>query len=63
MANQTVSVNKNFNDASMSSLANSETITIDSGATLTINSDNHRSHNAVVFDSLTISTLTVIKVI
>jgi hypothetical protein len=58
MANQTISVNKNFDDASMSSLANNETLTINSGAILTFNSDNRWSQNAAAFGNSSIDSAT-----
>ena len=58
MANQTVSVNRNFDDAAISGLANGEDITIDSGARLTINSDVRWGQQAAVIGNITISTAT-----
>lgn len=55
MANQTVSVNRNFDDAAISGLANGDDITIDSGATLTINSDVRWAQQAAVIGNITIS--------
>lgn len=58
MANQTVSVNRNFDDAAIASLANGEDITVDSGAVLTINSDVRWAQQAAVIGNITISTAT-----
>ncbi len=58
MANQTVSVNRNMDDAAISGLANGEDVTIDSGATLTINSDSRWGQQAAVVGNITISTAT-----
>ncbi len=58
MANQTVSVNRNMDDAAISGLANGEDVTIDSGATLTINSDSRWGQQAAIVGNITISTAT-----
>lgn len=58
MANQTVSVNRNFDDAAISGLLNGEDITIDSGARLTINSDSRYAQQAAVIGNITISSAT-----
>jgi hypothetical protein len=58
MANQTVSSSINFDTASMSGLANGDDITVDTNATLTINSDNRWSQNAAVIGNMTISATT-----
>jgi len=55
MANQTVSVNRNLDDAAISGLANGEDITVDTGAILTIDSDNRWSQQAAVVGAITIS--------
>lgn len=55
MSNQTVSVSKNFDDATILGLANGEDITIDTNALLTINSDNRHSQNSAVIGNLTMS--------
>jgi hypothetical protein len=54
MANQTVSVNRNLDDAAISGLANGEDITIDTGAKLTINSDVRWAQQAAVIGNITI---------
>jgi len=58
MANQTVSVNINMDDAAISGLANGEDVTINSGAILTINSDSRWGQQAAVIGNITISTAT-----
>lgn len=58
MANQTVSVNRNFDDAAISGLANGEDITINSGAVLTINSDVRWAQQAAVIGNITIDATT-----
>jgi len=54
MAAQTLSVNRNLDDAAISGLLNNETITINSGAILTIDSDNKYSQQAAVIGSMVI---------
>jgi hypothetical protein len=54
MANQTVSVDRNLDDAAINGLANGEDITINTGARLTINSDNRWSQQAAVIGAITI---------
>ena len=56
MANQTVSVDRNLDDAAISGLLNGETITINTNATLTCDSDNRWSQQAAVVGSITIDT-------
>lgn len=58
MANQIVSVNRNMDDAAISGLLNNELITINTGAILTIDSDNRWSQQAAVFGSTTIDAAT-----
>lgn len=58
MANQTVSTSKNFDDSSIAGLANGDDITVDTNATLTINSDVRWSQNAAVIGNMTISATT-----
>jgi hypothetical protein len=58
MANQTVSANANFDDAGISGLANGEDITINTGATLTINSDVRWGQQAAVIGAITIDSST-----
>jgi hypothetical protein len=48
MANQTVTTAVNYDDASISGLLNGETITINSGGSVTINSDVRSGQNAAV---------------
>lgn len=55
MANQTVSVNRNLDDAAISGLANGEDITINTGAVLTINSDSRYGQQAAVIGAITIN--------
>lgn len=54
MSNQTVSTNLNIDSPSISGLNNNETITINSGATLTINSDNRWSQQAAIPQTITV---------
>jgi hypothetical protein len=54
MANQTVSVNRNFDDAAIAPLLNGEDITINTAAILTINSDVRWSQQAAVIGNITI---------
>jgi hypothetical protein len=58
MANQTVSVNRNFDDAAISGLLNGEDITINTGARLTINSDVRWSQQAAVIGAISIDAAT-----
>lgn len=58
MANQTVSVNRNFDDAAISGLANGDDIAINSGALLTINSDVRWAQQAAVIGNITIDATT-----
>ena len=58
MANQTVSVNRNLDDAAISGLLNGETITINTGAVLTCDSDNRWSQQGAVVGSITIDSTT-----
>jgi len=58
MANQTWSANGNFDDAGKLGLANGETVTVDSGAVLTINSDMRWGQQAAVPGAMTISSAT-----
>lgn len=55
MANITVSTNSNLDDAANLALNNNETVTVTSGATLTINADNRYAQNAAAFETITIS--------
>lgn len=54
MANQTVSVNRNFDDAAIAGLVNGDDFTINTDAKLTLNSDNRVSQNAAVIGAITI---------
>jgi hypothetical protein len=54
MANQTVSVSRNLDDAAIAGLLNGEDITINTGAKLTINADNRWSQQAAVIGNITI---------
>jgi hypothetical protein len=54
MSAQIVSVNRNLDDAAISGLLNNETITVNTGAILTIDSDNKYSQQAAVVGSMTI---------
>ena len=54
MANQTVSVNRNLDDSAISGLLNGDSITINTNATLTCDSDNRWSQQAAVVGSVTI---------
>lgn len=58
MADITVSVNRNMDDAAINGLTNGDNVTIDSGATLTINSDSRWGQQAAVVGNVTISTAT-----
>jgi len=58
MANQTWSVSANFDDTAKLGLINSDVATIDSGATLTINSDTRWAQQACVPEALNISSTT-----
>ena len=58
MANQTVSTNINFDDASISGLANGDSITINTNSTLTINSDVRWGQQAAVIGAITIDAAT-----
>lgn len=58
MANQTVSVNRNLDDAAISGLTSGEQITVNTGATLTINSDNRWSQQAAVVGNIVLDTAT-----
>ena len=58
MANQTVSVDRNYDSSAISGLANGEDITVDSGAILTCNSDFRWGQQAAVLGNLTISSAT-----
>lgn len=58
MANQTWSATGNFDDAGKAGLANGDDITVDTNATLTINSDNRWSQNAAVIGNITTSATT-----
>jgi hypothetical protein len=55
MANQTITTNTNYDDASISGLLNGENITIDSGAVLTINSDVRWGQQAAVVGDIIIN--------
>jgi hypothetical protein len=55
MANQTVSTNRNLDDAAIAGLLNGEDIAIDTGAVLTIDSDNRWSQQAAVIGNITLS--------
>lgn len=55
MANQTVSASANGDAASLSGLANGENYTIQSGATLTIDSDSRWGQQAAVIGNVTLS--------
>lgn len=54
MANQTVSVNRNMDDAAISGLLNGEDIAINTNAVLTINSDSRWGQQAAVIGNITI---------
>ena len=54
MANQTVNVDRNLDDAAIAGLNNGEDITVNTGATLTINGDNRWSQQAAVIGNITI---------
>lgn len=54
MANQTLTVVANYDEAALTGLNNGETITINAGA-MTINSDVRWAQNAAIFGSITIS--------
>jgi hypothetical protein len=58
MANQTWSATGNLDDAGKAGLANGEDITIDTNATLVINSDNRWSQQAAVIGNITTSATT-----
>lgn len=58
MANQTFSTDLNLDDASKAGLANGEDITVNTEATLTINSDNRWSQQAAVIGNMTIDAST-----
>lgn len=58
MANQTVSVDRNFDDAAINGLLNGDDITIDTNARLTINSDVRWGQQAAVIGNITISSTT-----
>lgn len=62
MAAQTVSVNRNLDDAAIAGLLNGEGITVNTNATLTIDSDNRWSQQAAVLGSVTIDAVTGGKV-
>ncbi len=55
MANQVVSTSLNYDSASILGLANGETITVQSDAVLTMDSDSRWGQNAAVFGNITIS--------
>jgi hypothetical protein len=55
MANQTVTTAVNYDDASISGLLNGETITINSGGSVTINSDVRWAQQAAVFGDIDIN--------
>ena len=55
MADQTITTNTNFDDASISGLLNGENITINSGAVLTINADVRWNQQAAVPNNITIN--------
>lgn len=54
MANQTVSVNRNMDDAAINGLLNGEDIAINTNAVLTINSDSRWGQQAAVIGAITI---------
>lgn len=54
MANQTVSVDRNLDDAAIAGLLNGEDITVNAGATLTINSDSRWGQQAAVIGAIAI---------
>lgn len=54
MANQTVSVNRNMDDAAINGLLNGEDIAINTNAVLTINSDSRWGQQAAVIGNITI---------
>jgi hypothetical protein len=54
MANITVSVNRNMDDAAINALLNGEDVTINTNATLTINSDSRWGQQAAVIGAITI---------
>lgn len=60
MANITVSTSSNFDATANLALNNGERVTVTSGATLTINSDNRYAQNAAAPETITISEGTVI---
>jgi len=55
LANQVVSTSLNYDSASILGLANGETITVQSDAVLTMDSDSRWGQNAAVFGNITIS--------
>jgi hypothetical protein len=57
MAAQTFSASANLDDAAKLGLLNGETVTIDTGATLTVDADNRWSQQAAVIGSVTISSV------
>jgi hypothetical protein len=58
MAAQTVSVNRNLDESAIAGLANGEDITVNTGARLTINSDNRWSQQAAIIGSIAIDSAT-----
>jgi hypothetical protein len=58
MAAQTVSTSKNMDDASIAGLLNGDAVTVDSGATLTINSDSRWGQQAANPGSIALSSVT-----
>jgi hypothetical protein len=58
MANQTISVNRNGDDAAISGLLDGDDYTINSGATLTLNSDSRWGQQAAVIGNITIDSNT-----
>ena len=57
MAAQTLSTSRNFDDAAISSWANGDTLTLDTNATLTFNSDNRWGQQSAVLGNITMSAL------
>jgi hypothetical protein len=58
MANQTISVNRNGDESAIAGLANGETYTINTNATLTLNSDSRWGQQAAVLGAITIDATT-----
>ena len=58
MANQTISVDRNGDEAAINGLANAESYLINSGAKLTLNSDSRWGQQAAVIGAITIDSAT-----